>query len=108
MLCVCSAHTHAVDDPRNFSEALRVTAKAKSTFPTNHDDLYDRGRKLIAQSIECGVTLMRAHVEVDETVHFACVDTGLRLRKLFRDICHIQIAGETPGFSPFSSSVSCG
>ena len=102
------AHTHAVDDPRNFSEALRVTAKAKSTFPTNHDDLYDRGRKLIAQSIECGVTLMRAHVEVDETVHFACVDTGLRLRKLFRDICHIQIAGEAPSLSPFSSSLSCG
>ncbi|KAI0720495.1 Metallo-dependent hydrolase [Cerioporus squamosus] len=76
----------------HFSEALRVTAKAKSTFPTNLEDLYDRGRKLIAQSIECGVTLMRAHVEVDETVHFACVDTGLRLRKLFRDICHIQIA----------------
>ncbi|KAI0770295.1 Metallo-dependent hydrolase [Fomes fomentarius] len=76
----------------NFSEALRVTAKAKSGFPTNSDDLYDRGRKLIAQSIECGVTLMRAHVEVDETVHFACVDAGLRLRKLFRDICHVQVA----------------
>ncbi len=89
-------------DHSNFSEALRVTAKAKSGFPTNSDDLYDRGRKLIAQSIECGVTLMRAHVEVDETVHFACVDAGLRLRKLFRDICHVQVAGEAPSF--FSSS----
>ena len=49
---------------------------------------------MIAQSIECGVTLMRAHVEVDEAVHFACVDVGLRLRKLYRDICHVQIAGE--------------
>ena len=88
--------------------AEQELAKAKSTFPTNHDDLYDRGRKLIAQSIECGVTLMRAHVEVDETVHFACVDTGLRLRKLFRDICHIQIAGEAPSLPPFPSSVSCG
>ncbi|KAI0754974.1 Metallo-dependent hydrolase [Daedaleopsis nitida] len=76
----------------NFAEALRVTAKAKSGFATNLDDLYDRGRRLIAQSIECGVTLMRAHVEVDETVHFACVDAGLRLRKLYRDICHVQIA----------------
>ena len=80
-------------DRSHFSEALRVTAKAKSGFPYNLDDLYDRGRKLISQSIECGVTLMRAHVEVDETVHFACVDTGLRLRKLFRDVCHVQIAG---------------
>ncbi|PIL22531.1 hypothetical protein GSI_15220 [Ganoderma sinense ZZ0214-1] len=76
----------------NFSEAMRVTAKAKSGFACNLEDLYDRGRKLISQSIECGVTLMRAHVEVDETVHFACVEAGLRLRKLFRDICHIQIA----------------
>ncbi|KAI0632129.1 Metallo-dependent hydrolase [Trametes polyzona] len=76
----------------HFAEALRVTAKAKSTFPHNRDDLYDRGRKLILQSVECGVTTMRAHVEVDEAVHFACVDTGLRLQKLFRDICHVQIA----------------
>ena len=75
---------------------MRVTAKAKSGFANNLEDLYDRGRKLISQSIECGVTLMRAHVEVDETVHFACVEVGLRLRKLFRDICHVQVAGEEP------------
>ncbi|KAI8969640.1 Metallo-dependent hydrolase [Trametes punicea] len=76
----------------NFAEALRVTAKAKSAFPYNPDDLYDRGRKLITQSVECGVTMMRAHVEVDEAVHLACVDAGLRLRKHFKDICHVQIA----------------
>ncbi|KAI0335897.1 Metallo-dependent hydrolase [Cubamyces sp. BRFM 1775] len=76
----------------NFAEALRVTAKAKSSFPHNPDDLYDRGRKLIIQSVECGVTTMRAHVEVDEAVHFACVDTGLRLQRHFRDVCHVQIA----------------
>ena len=92
----------------NFAEALRVTTKAKSKFAYDLDDLFDRGRRLIAQSVEAGVTLMRAHVEVDESVHFACVDAGLRLRKLFRDICHIQIAGEAPSLSPFSSSVSCG
>ena len=73
---------------------MRVTAKAKSGFANNLEDLYDRGRKLISQSIECGVTLMRAHVEVDEMVHFACVDAGLRLRKHFKDVCHVQIAGE--------------
>ncbi|KAI0648013.1 Metallo-dependent hydrolase [Trametes meyenii] len=76
----------------HFAEALRVTTKAKSSFPHNTEDLYDRGRKLITQSVECGVTLMRAHVEVDEAVHFTCVDIGLRLKKLFRDICHVQIA----------------
>ena len=82
----------------NFSEALRVTTKAKSKFAYDLDDLYDRGRRLVAQSVECGVTLMRAHVEVDETVHYACVDAGLRLRKAFKDICHVQIAGEPQCF----------
>ncbi|CDO71469.1 hypothetical protein BN946_scf184909.g63 [Trametes cinnabarina] len=76
----------------NFSEALRVTAKAKSTFLHNPDDLYDRGRRLITESVECGVTMMRAHVEVDEAVHLACVDAGLRLRKHFKDVCDVQIA----------------
>ncbi|EIW59523.1 Metallo-dependent hydrolase [Trametes versicolor FP-101664 SS1] len=76
----------------HFAEALRVTAKAKSAFPHNLEDLFERGRKLITQSVECGVTMMRAHVEVDEAVHFACVDTGLKLQKLYRDICHVQIA----------------
>ncbi|OSD07218.1 Metallo-dependent hydrolase, partial [Trametes coccinea BRFM310] len=76
----------------NFSEALRVTTKAKSAFPHNPDDLYDRGRKLITQSVECGVTMMRAHVEVDEVVHLACLDAGLRLRKHFKDVCDVQIA----------------
>ncbi|KAH9891652.1 Metallo-dependent hydrolase [Cubamyces lactineus] len=76
----------------NFAEALRVTAKAKSAFPHNPDDLYERGRRLITESVECGVTAMRAHVEVDEAVHFACVDAGLRLQRHFRDVCHVQIA----------------
>ncbi|OBZ71600.1 hypothetical protein A0H81_08360 [Grifola frondosa] len=82
--------------PADFSEALRVTAKAKQNFPSNPDDLYERGKKLITQSIECGVTTMRAHVEVDSTVHFACLDTGLRLKTEFEPLCSIQLAGESP------------
>ena len=97
--------------PRDFPEALRVTSLVKSSFSTHspdagEEDLYARGDRLIRESVEAGVTTMRAHVEVDETVHYACLDAGLRLRKLFRDICHIQIAGEPS--SLLSSSCSCG
>ncbi|KAH9950574.1 Metallo-dependent hydrolase [Amylocystis lapponica] len=76
----------------DFSEALRVTANAKSTFPLSREDLYGRGKRLIMQSIECGVTMMRAHVEVDSTVHMACIETGLALREEFQGICEVQIA----------------
>ncbi|KAL6303449.1 hypothetical protein BKA93DRAFT_332108 [Sparassis latifolia] len=76
----------------DFTEALKVTAKAKSAFPADTEDLYDRGKRLITESVECGVTLMRAHVEVDRTVNMCCLEAGLRLRDEFQDICDIQIA----------------
>jgi hypothetical protein len=37
---------------------------------------------------------MRAHVEVDTTVEFSCLEIGLKLTKDFRHICEIQLAGE--------------
>jgi cytosine/adenosine deaminase-related metal-dependent hydrolase len=77
---------------RDFVEALRVTNKAKASF--DRDDLYKRGHKLIRESLECGVTSMRAHVEVDTTVEFSCLEIGLKLTKDFRHICEIQLAGE--------------
>jgi cytosine/adenosine deaminase-related metal-dependent hydrolase len=79
---------------RDFCEALRVTAKAKTQFPCHPDDLYNRGHKLIRMSVECGVTSIRSHVEVDKTVQFACLDVGLKLAKEWEELCEIQIAGE--------------
>ena len=37
---------------------------------------------------------MRAHVEVDKTVHMSCLDTGLKLKDEFRAICDVQICGK--------------
>lgn len=65
-------------DRRHFAQALRVTAKAKSTFLHNFDDLYDRGRKPISQSVSAGSP---SCARTSEAVHFACLDTGLRLHK---------------------------
>ncbi|KAJ7134588.1 hypothetical protein C8R44DRAFT_829041 [Mycena epipterygia] len=75
----------------DFAEALKLTNQAKASF--DPDDLYKRGYKLIRDSIECGVTSMRAHVEIDTTVEFACLEVGLKLSKVFRNIgCDVQVA----------------
>ncbi|KAJ6508843.1 hypothetical protein C8R45DRAFT_815074 [Mycena sanguinolenta] len=67
----------------DFAEALQVTNKAKALF--DRDDLYRRGYKLIRESLECGVTSMRAHVEIDTAVEFLCLETGQKLRGDFSD-----------------------
>lgn len=72
-------------------EALRVTNKAKAEFPKDVDNLYARATHLIRESVEAGVTAMRAFVEVDTTVGFACLDMGLQLAKEWAEVCHIQI-----------------
>jgi hypothetical protein len=51
----------------------------------------ERGRALIEESINFGVTHMRAFVEVDLGVQFKCLDAGLALKKEFRGRCYIQI-----------------
>lgn len=80
---------------RDFVEALQLTNQAKASF--DPDDLYKRGYKLIRDSIECGVTSMRAHVEIDTTVEFSCLEVGLKLSKVFRNIgCDVQVAGIQP------------
>ncbi|KAF7797424.1 hypothetical protein EIP86_008619 [Pleurotus ostreatoroseus] len=91
--------------PSDFSEALRVTAKTKSTFPLRQDDLYKRGKQLIVASIEAGVTVMRAHVEVDENVDSVCLETGIRLKKEYEALCDVQIAvfAQEPLFNSRSS-----
>jgi cytosine/adenosine deaminase-related metal-dependent hydrolase len=72
---------------------MEVTGKAKAAFALDLDDLYRRGARLIRESVECGVTSMRAHVEVDSIVRFACLDVAESLRDKFKTICKVQIAG---------------
>jgi cytosine/adenosine deaminase-related metal-dependent hydrolase len=81
----------------DFSEAISVTAEAKKLFTM--DDLLTRGRQLIRESIQAGVTAMRAHVEVDTTVRFTCLEAAIALKEEFKDICDVQIAGWIPSSS---------
>ncbi|EIN12834.1 Metallo-dependent hydrolase [Punctularia strigosozonata HHB-11173 SS5] len=45
---------------------------------------------------------MRAHVEVDETVRFACLDVAVRLKQEFKQVCdiHIAVFAQDPLYSP--------
>ncbi|KAI0801822.1 hypothetical protein BC629DRAFT_1591504 [Irpex lacteus] len=86
----------------DFKEALAVTAEAKANFPKDVEDLLRRGRRLIEESIASGVTAMRAHVEVDETVGLTCLEAGLKLKKEMEGRCYVQIAAfaQDPLFHP--------
>lgn len=77
----------------------RFTGRAKSRF--EHDDLIERGRALIEESIKYGVTHMRAFVEVDAVVGLKCLEAGLELKAEFRDRCFVQICAfaQDPIFS---------
>lgn len=100
---LCHPHVHLdkcflLSDPKyrhlkiekgTFHEAMQLTAKAKSMF--EEDDLLRRGRWLVRESIDAGVTCMRAFVEVDAIVRFRCLDAGLKLKEEFKSMCHIQI-----------------
>lgn len=100
---LCHPHIHLdkcflLSDPKyadleivkgDFAEAMELTGKAKARF--EEDDLLRRGRWLIKESINAGVTHMRAFVEVDEGVGFKCLDAGLKLKEEFSEQCEVQI-----------------
>ena len=85
---------------RDFSEALRITAKVKEGFRDDIQNLYDRGNKLIRDSVEAGVTSMRAHVEIDMTVYDACIRAALELEINWRGICDVRIARKSYQYNP--------
>lgn len=74
----------------DFAEALRVTSRAKAGF--TRQDVVERGRRLIRESIQWGVTCLRAHVEVDKTVRLECLEAALQLKQEFEPICDVEIA----------------
>ncbi|KAL9612173.1 MAG: hypothetical protein Q9167_003209 [Letrouitia subvulpina] len=110
---LCHPHIHLdkcflLSDPRysdlaitrgTFAEALELTSKAKARFEA--EDLQRRGRWLIEESVNVGVTCMRAFVEVDVLVRFICLEAGLKLKREFQRVCNIQICvfAQDPVFS---------
>ncbi|KAJ3828766.1 hypothetical protein F5880DRAFT_1692230 [Lentinula raphanica] len=85
----------------DFREAMNVTAIAKAGFSLDKEDLLRRGRKLVRESVDCGVTSMRAHVEVDVQAGFSALDVALHLKEEAQLACFVQIAvfAQEPLFS---------
>lgn len=73
----------------SFAEALSKTSQAKQRY--THEDLIHRGSQLIAESIQAGVTSMRAFVEVDHVTQFKCIEAGIELKRKFADKCCVQL-----------------
>jgi len=78
----------------DFGEAMRVTQAAKRDFPRDTLDLFSRGARIIRESVEYGVTAMRAHVEIDTTVRFSCLEAAERLQREYHLLCDVQLAGK--------------
>jgi cytosine/adenosine deaminase-related metal-dependent hydrolase len=87
-----------------FQELTSSQGLAKLRF--ERDDLLERGRALIEESIDYGVTRMRAFVKVDKTAGTKCLDAGLALKKEFKDRCHVQICSFAQ--DPIYSQDDCG
>lgn len=110
---LCHAHIHLdkcflLQDPKyedlqiesgDFKEAMEITSTAKARF--EEQDLMRRGGQLIEESIQHGVTAMRAFVEVDGVVGLKCLEAGLKLRHAYKEACSIQICvfAQLPLFS---------
>lgn len=100
---LCHAHVHIdkcflLNDPKyadleieegDFAEAMKLTATAKARFA--REDLLRRGKWLISESIDAGVTHMRVFVEVDHVVGFKCLDAAVELKQVFEGCCVLQI-----------------
>jgi cytosine/adenosine deaminase-related metal-dependent hydrolase len=82
-----------------FAEAMSLTSKAKANF--GPEDLVERGLRVLEESIEAGVTHMRAFVEVDAIAKLQCLTVALELKKVVERKCMVQICifAQVPIFS---------
>ncbi|KAL9108303.1 MAG: hypothetical protein Q9227_006901 [Pyrenula ochraceoflavens] len=88
-LLSCPGYSDLAPSSGTFPEALKNTALAKGRF--TKADLLQRGEWLITESIQAGVTDMRAFVEVDATVGTLGVEVAVELKKKWADCCTVQI-----------------
>lgn len=83
------SHSHLQIERGDFKEAMELTNAAKKNFTT--EDLTERGQRLVDESIEAGVTSMRAFVEVDPIVGLNCLIAGIVLQAEASERCEIQL-----------------
>jgi len=72
-------YAHLQIEKGDFEEAMNLTGTAKKDF--EEWDLLERGQRLVDESVQAGVTHMRAFVEVDAIVGMKSLDAGIKLKK---------------------------
>ena len=76
-------------DATSLSDAIAMTAALKGGF--SRADIRQRALRLIRTSVEYGVTALRAHVEVDDTLALLAIETVLELREELRGVLDVQV-----------------
>ncbi|KAJ9620243.1 hypothetical protein H2203_008008 [Taxawa tesnikishii (nom. ined.)] len=94
-------YAHLQIEEGTFSEAMELTGKAKSNF--EHDDLLERGHRVVDESHSYGVTAMRTFVEVDAIVGMKCLKAGREIKETSEreNKCTVQLCAfaQLPIFS---------
>ncbi|MFL6059839.1 MAG: amidohydrolase family protein [Marmoricola sp.] len=73
----------------SLAEAIELTAALKSTFTPA--DIRGRSLRVLRAALSCGVTTVRAQVELDDTLGLMAIETVLSLREEVRDLVDLQV-----------------
>jgi cytosine/creatinine deaminase len=73
----------------SLADAIRLTAEAKASFTA--PDMRRRALRFLRAMLRVGVTHVRAHVEIDDTLGITAVETMLGLREELRDVVDLQV-----------------
>ena len=92
-------YSHLQIEKGTFAEAMGLTSMAKAEFDIQ--DLLERGGRLLNESVNAGVTHMRAFVEVDQIVDYKCLEAGQQIKETYKEQCDVRLCAfaQLPLFS---------
>ncbi len=73
----------------SLADAISMTSDLKATFTAT--DIRNRSLRLIRSALSCGVTTIRAQVEIDDVLGLTAVETILALRDELRSVLDLQV-----------------
>lgn len=73
----------------SLADAIAMTSDLKTTFTSA--DIRERSLRLIRSALTCGVTTLRAHVEVDDVLGLTAMETMLALRAELHGLVDLQV-----------------
>lgn len=73
----------------SLTDAISMTRDLKATFTAT--DIRDRSLRLIRSALSCGVTTIRAQVEIDDVLGLTAIGAILALREELRGVLDLQV-----------------